>query len=222
METGTECTRLGLTQHTAKDAWDETVQRGRKAGRPPQRFGRQLARSLVSLLALRVCLSGGLPHFFAFRFTTVTQSNLKGPGSSHSSSEGPMARWSPSLYSLYRTLLQVLGKDPALEREEGEGSPRLTCGLRSPFLGFLHSPTPAPGLQVSQARQLDRDSNVQSSGNPSDLPPQEPQLHTYLDLQNHTPQHHTSTPELLPKLARPQVFSSLAAAGQSRPSATSQ
>lgn len=91
-----------------------------KEGRPPRRFGQQFAKSFVSLLGLR-----GVPLlrpplvFFAFVFTTVTQSNRKGPGSSHWSSGGPMARWSPLLYSLYRTLLQVQGKtQPWRERKE--------------------------------------------------------------------------------------------------------
>lgn len=145
-------------QQRLRYSGDETVQRGRKTATPE--VGQQLARSLVSLLALRVCLSGGLPlsslHLYLKQWLGAILKVLAPPTDA--------LRPQGQVVSLAGFSLQDSApssrKDPALEREEGEGSPRPTCGLRSPSLGFLHSPTPAPGLQVSQARQLDRDSRV--------------------------------------------------------------
>lgn len=92
-----------------------------------------------------------------FVFSARVIQAARGPGSSHSELWRPGGQVASLVfYQLAQGSASSSRQEPALERGR-EGRPRPTCRPCSVFLIFLHRPTPGPGLQVSQTRQLDGD-----------------------------------------------------------------
>lgn len=134
------------------------------------------------LLCIRVCKSD-------------SGSNLKGPGSSHPELWRPHGQVPPLFCPLAQGSAPRSRQEPGLERGKGkEGKAAQTYLwplLSSPHLA---QPQACPRLPVSQTRQLDRDlcaalrkplSSI-FTGTTITYPP---------GSTNHTPQHHTSTPQ---------------------------
>lgn len=175
---GTECTRLG--NHTAHSKGSSTLEVRQSSGE-----GRGATPEVWAAACKVTCEPAGpegVPLwrpplvFFAFGFTTVTQSNRRGPGSSHSG--GPTARWSPLLYSLYRALLQVQGRTQPWRERKGKAAPGLPVAFALLSLASYTVPPPPQDCKIPKLGSW--------TGTPVSSPQKTPHIYLHRN-HNHTP-----------------------------------